>query len=40
MPWKQAKHSVFHFPTRQELQIIATSLVICLAVITYFVLRT
>jgi len=40
MPWKQVKHSAFRFPTRQELVIIATSLFICLMVITYFALRT
>lgn len=40
MPWKQVKRSVLHLPTRQELVIIATSLLMCLIVITYFVLRS
>lgn len=40
MPWKQYKESLFHLPTRQEVVIIATSVVICLIIITYFVLTT
>ena len=36
MPWKQVKQSVFHLPTRQELRIIAISLVLCLIVVTFF----
>jgi len=39
MPWKQIRHSAFHFPTRQELLIIVASLIICVIVVAYFALR-
>jgi len=39
MPWKQVRHSAFHFPTRQELLIIAASSIICVIVVTFFALR-
>ncbi|AET70462.1 hypothetical protein Desor_5069 [Desulfosporosinus orientis DSM 765] len=38
MPWKQYKESPFHLPTRQEVIIIAASVVVCSIIITYFVL--
>jgi hypothetical protein len=39
MAWKQVKAPAFGLPTRQEVRIIAASLLISILVITYFVLR-
>ena len=40
MPWKQAKDSFLHLPTRQEVLIIAVWIVFCLIIIGYFVLTS
>jgi len=39
MSWKRVKPSALSLPTRQELLIVGTSLIMGLIVITYFVLR-
>lgn len=39
MSWKRVKASTFCLPTRQEVRIIAASLLISILVITYFYLR-
>jgi len=40
MPWKQYKNTPFHLPSREEILIIAASIVICLIIISYFVLTS
>ena len=40
MPWKQLKAPAFSQPTRQDLIILAASLMIGLVAITFFILRS
>ena len=40
MSWKRIKAPIFGLPTRQEVRIIAASLLMSLIVVTYFYLRT
>ena len=40
MPWKQIKAPTFSLPTRQDLLVLAASLIIGLIVITFFALRS
>ena len=40
MPWKQVKDPTFHLPTRQEMLIIASSIILALIVLAYFVLKS
>lgn len=40
MPWKQLKGPALHVPAREDLLIIATSLIIGLIAIAFFVLRS
>jgi hypothetical protein len=40
MPWKQIKPPTFRLPTRQELFILAASLIIGLIAITFFALQS
>ena len=40
MPWKQLKGPAFRLPAREDLIIIAISVIIGIIVIAYFVLRS
>jgi len=40
MPWKQIKGHAFPLPTRQDILVLATSVIISLLLIAFFVLRS